>query len=356
LVEGITMVQNSVSSKSTTPFLEGILIEASEVLKFTGFNMEIGIECLVEADIIEKGSLVINSKLFGDIVKALPETEVCINVGKNYEVQIDAEGSRFDIKGLNADGFPPLPDVGNGMSFDISQKLLKDMIKKTVFAVGTEQHRMILTGGLVECNGNEIDIVAIDGFRVAWRKEYLEIENKPMKVVIPGKTLNELARILYQSEESIKAVMTKTHILFKTEKMKFFSRILEGEYLAYKSLIPTSFSTTVKINTKRLLESVERAFIVTGEEKNMYISLTAKGDKVILNANTENGTYTDDMKMIQEGEDINILFNPRYLLDALKAVQDDEMIKICFNSNVHPCVIKPVEGNNFAYMILPLRV
>lgn len=356
LIEGINIVQNAIMTKSANPFLEGILIEAQESLKFTGFNTEVGIECTVDADILEKGIFVLNAKIFSDIVKVLPDSEVSIVVEKNFDVHIEAEESKFDIRGLNAEGYPPLPEIGKGMSFNIGQNQLREMIKKTVFAVGVEQHRMILTGLLVECSDNEIDVVGIDGYRVAWRKEHSDINNKNIQVVVPGKTMNELSRILNQSDEVISAVLSSKYILFKTKKLKFISRILDGDYLAYRSLIPSSFSTIVTLDAKDFLECVERAIILSSEDRNNYVSLVTRGDILTIDSNSDDGKYTADMKIILEGSDINILFNPKYLLDALKAVQDEDKIKICFNSNVHPCVIKPFEGDNFIYMILPLRV
>ena len=355
-MEGINIVQTAVASKTTSSFLEGILVEAEETLKLTGFNLEIGIKSTVEADIIERGSLVLPSRLFSDIVRTLPDADIALTAAKNFEVQIDAEGSFFSIRGITAEGYPLLPQVDQGIQFVLPQNILKDMIKKTAFAVGLDQHRVILTGCLIESTGNELNMVAIDGYRVAWWKSFLEKGTVPMKVVIPGKSLSELQKILSSSDEPIRANMSKNYITFNTDKYMFLSRILEGEYLAYKSLIPTEFSTTVRFETARMLESVERACLVTGEDKKMQIHISVASDRMVITAHSDNGNYKDMISVEQEGNDIEIMFNPKFVQDALRAIQDEEKAKICFNSNVHPCVIKPDEGDSFFYMILPLRV
>jgi len=355
LLEGINIVQKAVSTKTTLPILEGILIEAYEELKLTGNDLEIGIECFVDADIRQEGSVVLNSKMFGDIVRRMPDSEVLIEVKENNLVIIECENSHFELKGLASSGFPALPVIDKENSFKISQKYLRDMIKQTIFSVGIDENRLILTGSLLEYKDKTVTIVSIDGFRLALRKNIIDDEIPNFSVVIPGKTLNEIVKIIQPVDDDITIYRSKNQVLFDVGKYKVVSRLLEGEYLNYNSIIPREFETKVRINTKDILSSIERASLITVDEKKYPIRINISDDKIVISSNTDLGTVREELRVDMTGNKLEIGFNPRYFIDALRVIED-ETIEIFFTSNVGPCTIRPIEKDSFAYMILPVRI
>ncbi len=355
LIEGINIVQKAVSSKSTLAILEGILLEANEQFKLTGYDLELGIECYVDADIRNTGSIVLNSKMFGDIVRRLPESEVLIEVLPNNSVIIECENSHFELKGIPSDTYPALPSIKKENAFIIEQKTIRDMIRQTIFAVSIDENRPILTGSLLECKNNNLTIVSIDGFRLALRRSKIDNENQDFSVVIPGKTLNEIIKILQPIEDSITIYNTQNQILFDMGKCKVVSRLLEGEYLNYNSIIPEEFETKVRVKTKDILSSLERASLITVEEKKYPVKFNISDDKIIISSNTEIGAVREEVRVDTTGSKLDIGFNPRYFIEALKVI-DDEEIDIYFTSSIGPCTIRPIENNDYAYMILPVRI
>lgn len=355
LLDGINIVQKAVSTKTTLPILEGILLEADNEFRLTGNDLEIGIECYVEADIKEKGKTVLNSRIFGDIVRRLPDSEVTIELKENDLVIIECENSHFEIKGLKADGFPALQEIERDNSFILSQKVVKEMIRQTIFAVGIDENRPILTGSLVECKEGQLSFVSIDGFRLALRKNKAENEIKDFKVVVPGKTLNEISKILQPVNDDMTIYSTNNQIMFDLGNCKLVSRLLEGEYLNYENIIPNEYETCIKVNTRQLLSSIERAsLVITAEERRYPVRFNISDDRIIITSNTDKGAVKEEIAIEMKGKDIDIGFNPRYFTDALKVI-DDEEVEIHFTNSVGPCTIKPVEGDDFSYMILPVR-
>jgi DNA polymerase III subunit beta len=354
LIEGINIVQKAVSTKTTLPILEGILLDAGENFKLTGNDLEIGIECFVEADIQKQGSIVINSKMFGDIVRRLPDSEILIEIKDNNLVIIECENSHFEVKGLSSSGYPAIPEIKKENAFTVSQKIIRDMIKQTIFAVGIDENRPILTGSLIECKSNDITFVSIDGFRLALRKTAIDNESASFNVVVPGKTLNEIVKVLQPVDEELIIYNSNNQIMFDMGKCKVVSRLLEGEYLNYRGIIPNEHETRIKVNTKDILSSIERASLITMEEKKYPVKFSIHDDKIIISSNTDVGAVREELRVDMHGNKLEIGFNPRYFIDALKIIEADT-VNICFTSNVGPCTIKPVEGDNFNYMILPVR-
>jgi DNA polymerase III subunit beta len=354
LIEGINIVQKAVSTKTTLPILEGILVEAKDKFKMTGNDLDIGIECYIEGDIQKEGSIVLSSKIFGDIIRRLPDAEVLIEVKENNIVNIECENSHFEIKGLPSAGFPAIPTIKKDNAFKISQKILRDMIKQTLFAVSIDENRPILTGSLFECKDKELIVVAIDGFRMALRRNYIESEIINFSVVIPGKTLNEIIKIIQPVDEEITVYNTNNQILFDIGKCKIVSKLLEGKYLNYNSLTPNDFETKVRVNTKDILSSIERASLVNIEEKKYPVKFHIDDDKLIISSNTEIGAAREEIRVETKGNKMNIGFNPRYFIDALKVIED-EFIEIYIASSVGPCTIRPIGNETFAYMIAVVR-
>jgi len=355
LLEGINIVQKAVSAKTTLPILEGILLEAGENFRLTGNDLEIGIECYVDAEIMEKGSIVLNSRIFGDIIRRLPDSDVEIKLKENYLVVIECENSHFEVKGLDSSGFPALAEIEKQKVISLSQKLVREMIRQTIFAVSMDENRPILTGSLVECRNNILTFVSIDGFRLALRKNNIENEMIDLKVVVPGKTLNEISKILQPVNDEVKIYSSESQIMFDLGNCKVVSRLLEGEYLNYSSIIPEEYETKIRINTKQMLSGLERAsLIITSEERRYPVRFKIVDDILTITSNTDMGAVKEEIRIGTEGKELEIAFNPRYFIDALKVI-DEETVDILFSTSVGPCTIRPVENDYFSYMILPVR-
>ena len=355
LLEGINIVQKAVSTKSTVPVLEGILIEAGDKLKMTGNDLEIGIECCVDADIKEKGSIVLNSRMFGDIARKLPDSEVLLEVKEGNTVVIECEKSLFEIKGISPEGYPALPEVERENGIGISQGLLKDMIRQTIFAISTDVNRPILTGSLFEYKSGKFSIVSIDGYRLAVRSIVPEKQVEDRNFVIPGKTLNEISKIIQPVDDEIYIYAAGNQILFDMGNCILVSRLLEGEYLNYTGIIPKEYETSITVNTRELLACFERASLVIESEERKYpVNLDINDDMMVITSNTNLGNVREEIRLEMEGKKLGISFNPRYFIDALRVI-DNEAIKIEFTSNIGPCTIRPLQDDSFAYMILPVR-
>jgi len=358
LMEAVSIVQKAVATRSTLPILDGILIEASSGsgLKLTGYDLETGIECKVEADVPDSGSLVINARMFGDIVRKLPDDIVSIENSGSLSVSIDSGSSHFSIKGIRADDFPKIPTVEESGRLAMKQGDLKDLIRQTIFAVSTDESRPVLNGCCFVSDGKTVEMVAIDGFRLALRRNESEQALPEMKFIIPGKALNEVGRILQASEAPVDIYPSQNHILFDTGRVKLVSRLIQGDYMNYKSIIPQSVETTVLIDPKAMLDAVERAaLVISSEERRFPVRLaTPDQDTLVVSANTDIGTLREEISISMTGNKIDIDFNPRYFLDALKVIDEDQ-IAIVFNGSMGPCVLKPVDSQEFAYLVLPLR-
>lgn len=356
LVESIAIVQKSIATRTPLPILEGILIEAGEKVKLTGYDLETGIECVVPADVSEEGSIVINSRMFGEIARKLPENTVAIETGPNNTVTIDCGASRFTIKCMAAENYPKLPLVEESDRISIPQKLLRDMIRQTIFAVSTDESRPILNGCFIKCEDQVVEMVAIDGFRLALRRSEVGTGVRNMTFIVPGKALNEAARILENVDDPVDVYSSQNHILFDTGEVKLVSRLIQGDYMNYRSFIPTAAETTIVLSTQTFLSAMERAsLIITSDDRRFPVRLTTENDEnLVISATTDVGAMREEIPVSLLGTRIDIDFNPRYFLDALKVIEDEE-ISVVFNGSLGPCVIRPVEENRFAYLVLPLR-
>ncbi|SCY62982.1 DNA polymerase III subunit beta [Alkaliphilus peptidifermentans] len=356
LLNSINIVQKSVSTKTTLPILRGIYIEAaSNQLKIVGTDLEIGIENLIEAEILDEGATVIDARLFSDIIRKLPDADIDIKLIDNNQVNIKCLNAEFSIVCHNPDDFPDLPEISEDNFYKIPQELFRNMIKQTVFATSQDESRPILTGVLLEIDQNSLNMVALDGYRLALRKGKIQsdISNK---AVIPARTLSEVARILeVDNEKPIEICLTENHALFITGKTKLISRLLEGEFINYKQILPKEYKSRVKINTRNLYNSIERASLLAREGKNNLVKLIINDDKMIITSNSELGKVHEEIVILLEGDDIEIAFNSKYFMDALK-VFDDEEIYLDFTTNISPGIMKPVDNENYTYLVLPVRV
>jgi len=355
LLEGINIVQKAVSAKTTLPILEGILLEADEKIKMTGNDLEIGIECYVEADVREKGSAVLNSRMFGDIVRRLPDAEVLIEIKENNTVVIECENSLFEIRAMPSEGYPALPSIEKENGIRISQKVIKDMIKQTIFAVSTDENRPILTGSLFDFYENKLTIVSIDGYRLALRTLEHEVAFEPRRLIIPGKTLNEISKIMQPTDEDLIIYAAGNQVLFEMGNCIMVSRLLEGDYLNYTGIIPNDSETRVTVNTRELLACFERASLVIQNDERRYpVKIDISDEMMVITSNTEVGNVREEIRVEMDGKRLDISFNPKYFIEALRVI-DNETVNIFFTTSIGPCTIKPVQGNEFTYLILPIR-
>lgn len=354
LMEAINVVQKAIMSKATLPILEGIYIEAGENLKLVGNCFDLGIEYEVEADIREKGSIVINARMFGEIIRRLPDAPVSIEVMEGSKVRIECLNSLFEIRGMEGESYPLPPAFTDEDPIMVPQAAIKDLIRQTIFAVGNDENRKIMTGALLEAAGGEIRIVALDGFRMAISNSVIK-EDAEFKVVIPGKNMNEISRILETNDDMISISLSGNLVSFILKNCRIVSKVLEGEFMNYKSYIPTQFETVIKVKTKELEESLDRAALITSDDKRYPVRFGIGDDKLMISSTTEIGLSKEEMSIENNGANMQIGFNPKYFMDALKVI-NDENVKISFTSSVGPCIITPVEHDRYLFLILPVRI
>lgn len=357
LSEAINIVQKAVSSKSTMPILKGILVEAKDgFIRMVGNDLNIGIETRVEGKILTEGATVISSRIFGEIVRKLPGDDVSFFCDATGNIQISSDQSTFNLIGQPAEEFPSLPTVDPESTCNLECDLLRNMIKQTVIAISQDESRPILTGSLIETENGIMTMVSIDGYRLALRKAKIGFDHH-YKAVVPGKTLNELGKILqsFDSEKSVHVTFANNHIMFNIDNIRIISRLLEGEFIKYAQIMPTEYKTKITLNTSELLDSTERASLMVREGKNSSVKVAVGDKRLIITSNAEIGSVNEQVPINLEGQELEIGFNPKYLIDALK-VMDTEDIIMEFTTPVSPCIMKPYGDDSYIYLVLPVRM
>lgn len=355
ILEGISIVQKAITGRSTVPILEGIYINATESgLTLIGSDMDLSIETKVEANVIEEGSIVIDAKIFGEIIRKLPNSTIKIETMENQVIEITCEKSVFDVVYMNTSDFPNLPEINEDLKISVNQNILKNMIKGTSFAIAQDETRPILQGILFEVKNKNLNLVALDGYRLAIKSEFLD-SDIDIEVVIPGKTLNEISKILEDIDEIVEITFTSNHILFNLEKTKIISRLLEGKFINYNSLLPQEHKLLVNVNRQELQNAIERASLMAKDGNTNLIKLDVQEDNLIITSNSQLGKVREEISIKLQGEQIQIAFNSRYLLDVLKNMEDDEVI-MKMTSGISPCVIEEKNNENAKYLVLPVRL
>ena len=355
LQEGISIVQKAITGKSTMSVLEGIYINANkEGLTLIGSDMDVSIETKVEADVINEGSIVIDAKIFGEIIRKLPNSDIKIETIDNDTVQITCEKSVFNIVYMGSDEFPELPSLNENMQIEVPQNILKNMIKCTSFATAQDETRPILQGVLFEVKERTLNLVALDGYRLAIRSEYLDTDFD-IEIVIPGKTLNEVSKILEDVNDLVQITFTNNHILFNLNKTRIISRLLEGKFVNYKSLLPEEHKLLVTVKKQDLQNGIERASLMAKDGNNNLIKLDVQDDALIITSNSQLGKVREEVFINLQGDKIQIAFNSRYLIDVLKNFEDEEVV-MKMTSSVSPCIIKAKDADNYKYLVLPVRL
>lgn len=355
LLSGINIVMKAVSSKTTMSILECILIDATEgFIKFTANDMDLGIETKVEGEIVEAGSIAIDAKIFSEIIRKLPNNDVTIEVSDENKAYITCENSKFNILVKSAEDFSNLPIIEKKDKITISQYSLKEVIRQTIFTVNEAEKNKILTGELFEVNGNKLKVVALDKFRIAIRNIELKEEYGNFKVLVPGKSLNEISKILNGGiDDDVNIYFTANHILFEFDDTKVVSRLIEcNNYFDTDKMISNDYRTKININKKELADCIDRATLLIKEGDKKPVFLTIKDVDLELSINTFIGSMDESIPISKEGEEMMISFNPKFLIDILK-VLDQESVSIFFSNPKAPCFIRDEEGS-YIYIVLPV--
>ena len=354
LLSAVNTVMKAVSTKTTLPILECILIEVSDRIKLTATDMELGIETYVDGTILEEGKIALEAKLFYEYIRRLPDSEISIETNEAFQAVIRCEKSKFSISGKSGDDFSYLPYIEKNDAIVISQFTLKEVIRQTIFSIADNDNNKLMTGELFEIYENELKVVSLDGHRISIRNIELKNNYENKKVVVPGKTLNEISKILSgEVEDQVKIFFTDNHIVFEFDDTVVVSRLIEGEYFRIDQMLSSDYETKVKINKREFLDCIDRAtlFVKEGDKKPIIITIDDTGMQ--LNINSQMGSMNEEIDIDKEGKDIMIGFNPKFLIDALKVI-DDEEISIYLVNPKAPCFIKN-EEESYIYLILPVN-
>ena len=357
LQAAISTTSRAVSPKSSIPALEGILLEAGSDLRLTGYNLETGIRTIVPADIREEGTLVLGARLFGEIVRKLPDDIVTFQ-SENYMVNIKCGMSEFNILGTDPEEFPELPTVEYQNSLILPQSRLKAMISQTLFAVSDNESRPIHTGSLFEADDKGLTIVSVDGYRLALRHESIDKKEgaETFSFVVPGAALSEVEKICSDVDEPASVTQGARHVMFKVGDTMLVSRRLEGEFLAYRQAIPRNNTIHVEGDTRALLSSIDRVSLIISDKLKSPLRCVFDSNLLKISTKTAIGDAYDECPLSGDGGGLEIGFNNKYLMDALKAAPADK-VRLELTTGVSPCVILPTEGEeNFLYMVLPVRL
>ena len=355
LNKAVGIVMKAVPTRTTMNILECILIDATtNEIKFTGNDMELGIETIVEGEIIEKGKIAIDAKLFSEIVRKLPDNDITLTTDSNNNALITCEKSKFNIAGKSGDDFSYLPAIIKDKMITLSQFQLKEVINQTIFSIAINDNNKMMTGELFEVNEGTLKVVGLDGHRIAIRNIKLEGRSDDVRVVIPGKTLQEISKILNADAESfVNIYFTNNHVLFEFDQTHVVSRLIEGDYFKISQMLSNDYETKVSINKKEFLDSIDRANLLIREGDKKPIIINILNGLLQVNVNSAIGALNEDIDIDKEGKDIMIGFNPKFLMDALRVIDDENMTMYLVNHK-SPCFIRDKE-ENYIYLILPVN-
>ncbi len=355
LVDAVSNVQRSVSSKSTIPALEGILIKAqNQKIELYGYNLELGIKTYIDANVQENGEIVLNAKLFSDIVRSLPDETVLISSNEKLTTEIKSGHSEFSIVGISAEDFPELPFIDHTEEISIPALVLKSMIKQTLYAISENDSKPVHTGTLFDIKNGEIKLVSVDGYRLALRKERIDYLGEA-SFVVPKKTLMEVIKLIPDITDNISLMVADRHIIIKIDNYSVVSRLLDGEFLDYNAAIPSDFKTESKINPREFINSTERVSLLVTDRLKSPIRCVISEDEIKMSCSTSIGRAHDEFNCPINGESVEIGFNNRYLLEALKNTDTDEIL-IQLSGPLSPMKILPSSGDSFVFLVLPVRL
>ena len=358
LVTGLNITGRTVAQKSSLSVIEGILCKAEVGLSLTGYNMETAITYDIEAEVTDSGACILPARLFGDIIRRLPEGPVTVVVDDNYKVSIRSGFASFTISAENAEDYPELPDVGEGRSVPIPQNVLKDLIGGTIFAVSENQGRPIHTGVKFEVDENYISAIAVDGFRLARRTwNTTAPTGRKMAYVVPAQGLKEVEKILTDTDEEAAFTLGPKHILYKIGCATVVCRLLEGDFLDWRRVVPTNCPVKLVANVGELASSIERVGLIVSEKYKSPVRCLFGSNVLNLRTNTTIGAAEDQCSLAGDGKELEIGFNVRYLADALRVIPSEEVV-LELTNGLSPIVLTPAETDkyDYAYMVLPVRI
>ena len=355
LAKGVSIVSKAVPSKTTMPILECILIDAStDVVKLTANDMELGIETSIDGEIIDRGIIAINARIFSEIVRKLPDSEVVIETLGESQAIITCEKAKFNIAAQSGEDFAYLPAVEKDDFITVSEYTLKEVIRQTIFSIADSDTNKMMTGELFEIDDNILKVVSLDGHRISIRKIELKDSYSPKKVIVPGKTLQEISKIVGgEAESDVDISFTRNHIVFEFDRTVVVSRLIEGEYFKIDQMLSSDYETKVRINKRELLDCIDRATLLIKEGDKKPIIIDIRDESMELKIKSQAGSMDEVILCTKEGRDLLIGFNPKFLIDALRVI-DDEEVDLYFMNAKAPCFIKD-ETQSYIYLILPVN-
>lgn len=360
LQAAVTTAGRVVAPKSTIQALEGVLLEAeADLLRVSGYNLETGIVAQVEAEVREPGAIVLSARLLGEILRRMPDDAVSVSASADCSVHIQCGPTSFDIKGSSDEDFPELPSVSDGSSLAITQGDLRSMIAQTIFAVSDNESRPIHTGALFETEGEQLTMVAVDGYRLALRRERLinQLVSGGLSFVVPGAALNEVEKICADSDEAVVVTLGDRHVTFEISGTLLVARRLEGEFLNYRNTIPKNNAVVLEAECADLQRSIDRASLIINDKLKSPLRCKFEDGVLSITSKTAIGSAFDTCPITGDGKGLEIGFNNRFLMDAVKAAPAGR-VRLELNTATSPCLILPLEGekDNFLYMVLPVRL
>ena len=355
LLHGVNIVSKAVPTRTTMAILECILIDASaNEIKLTANDMELGIETKIEGEIAERGVIALDAKIFSEIVRKLPDSDVTIETDASFKTTITCEKAKFNIVGKSGDDFSYIPYIERNEPIVMSQFTLKEVIRQTIFSIADNDNNKLMTGELFEIEENDLKVVSLDGHRISIRNIELKNNYSHKKVVVPGKTLQEVSKILPGSaEDEVSIFLTDNHIVFEFENTTVVSRLIEGEYFKIEQMLSSDYETKVKINKRELLDCIDRATLLVKEGDKKPIIMNITDGTMELKINSFIGSMNEDIDIAKEGKDILIGFNPKFFIDALRVIDEEEVTLYMVNPKA-PCFIKDKE-ESYIYLILPVN-
>ena len=354
LNSALSVVGRALPSRTPLPVLEGILVEAeSDTVRLMATDLRLGVETTFPATVLEAGVTVLPGKLLLDVARRLPDGEVEISC-EDTTAHLRCQGSHTSLQMMAAEEYPALPEVESSRPIYLDLDTFRDMIRQTVYAASLDESRPILTGVLLELKGERLRLVALDGFRLARRRGKLLASAGKVSAVVSGHYFIEAGKILGDDDAPVTLALSKTHLLLRAKGFTVIIRLLEGEYIKYRQLLPPSYAISTRVSRGELADCIDRASLMAREGKNNLLRFSIRQDKLSITSNSEMGDVYEEMDVETTGSDIDIAFNVRYITDAVKSI-DEEQFLIKLNSNISPCVLVPTEGEDFLYLVLPVR-
>ena len=355
ITEAVGNIQRAVSTKTSIPALEGILLGADENgLELCAYDLELGITTVIPAFVTEPGKAVLSAKLFSDIVRRTPAETITVTVDEKNMATLESGYSRFSIIGIPAEEFPELPKLSDSTQFSLAGSLLKSMIRQTLFAIAESDAKPIHQGSLFNMEKGVLDVVSVDGYRLALRSEPIQFE-EDLSFVVPGKTLSEILKLIKDSDDPVEISAGRRHILFKIDNYTVISSLLEGEFLNYKAAIPPDSQTEVVLKTREAIDSVERVSLLITDRLKSPVRCLFSDNELKLNCTTSMGRASDQLDVEMTGQSVEIGFNNRYLLEALRNTECDE-VKVQLGGPLSPMKVVPKDGDSFLFLVLPVRL